>query len=284
VEDPLAILGERWRKEIFSTRSANRKKAEDGVRRTYRAAGLPEPKLLLWFDGLLEAALAAEQLGSWEDLNWRLPPKALRHRQRVQRELRQRLGLRTWRQVVRAAGMDHDRIPIEEREVVFPSGANQGTHRVKFALHDPNSLPVRLAGYDPFRAQPVIESTSAQAIASELDRASRVFLEQQRELFSAYMGPGVPGHTSLDTLSPVFARHYPFGFLFQHEALIRLRREPASAPYAGLCATAHSCCAWWAFSNAAILADRPLELHLDAHGNLHHPSGPAIVYRSGLAL
>jgi hypothetical protein len=96
----LEILRERWLHAIFSTRPANREKAEDGVRRTYRAAGVREPQQFLWFDGLLEAALAAEQLGASADRNWMLPPLALRHRKRVRADLRRRLGLRTWRQVV----------------------------------------------------------------------------------------------------------------------------------------------------------------------------------------
>ena len=71
------IVRDRWFDSIFSTKPANRRKAEDGVRRTYRAAGVMEPELFLWFDGLLEAAIAAEQLGPLQEANWMLPPKAL---------------------------------------------------------------------------------------------------------------------------------------------------------------------------------------------------------------
>jgi hypothetical protein len=93
-EKSLRILRDQWFESILSTKPANRKKAEEGVRRTYRAAGVREPELFLWFDGLLEAALAVDQLGPLLELNWMLPPKALKHRKRVQPDLRQRLGLR----------------------------------------------------------------------------------------------------------------------------------------------------------------------------------------------
>src|SRR5579864_3955476 len=105
----LKILRNRWFDSIFSTKPANRRRAEDGVRRTYRAAGVTDPELFLWFDGLLEAAIAAEQLGPLQETNWMLPPKAIKYRQRVQGDLRRRLGLRTWRQVVNAVGPEHTR-------------------------------------------------------------------------------------------------------------------------------------------------------------------------------
>jgi hypothetical protein len=40
----------RWLTWIFSTKPANREQAEEGVLRTYRAGGVPEPEILLRFD------------------------------------------------------------------------------------------------------------------------------------------------------------------------------------------------------------------------------------------
>jgi hypothetical protein len=251
----LEILRERWLHAIFSTRPANREKAEDGVRRTYRAAGVREPELFLWFDGLLEAALAAEQLGASADRNWMLPPLALRHRKRVQADVRRRLGLRTWRQVVRAIGPEHTR------------------HRLA-------GLPTN----SPLDPKAPLECPALEKMARELDQAACNFRQQQRKLFAGHMGPGPSGHSSLDSLYSVFGNDYPFGFLAVHDFLFRHCREKASAAYAGLCATAHNCSAWWAFANAAILADRPRELNFDREGVLHNADGPAIVYRSGLEL
>ena len=105
----------RWLEWIFSTKPANREQAEEGVRRTYRAAGVPEPEILLWFDDLMEALLVTEQLSDYRESNWKLPPEALRRREEVQRRVRNRLGLRTWKQVVQAAGKWHSPHRYEEK-------------------------------------------------------------------------------------------------------------------------------------------------------------------------
>ena len=283
-ERQLKILRDRWLQSIFSTRPANRKKAEEGVRRTYRAAGVRDPELFLWFDGLLEAAIAAEQLGPLSDANWMLSRKALARRTWVQRDLRHRLGLRTWRQVIETIGPRHTRYRSEEREVLNRSGFGKRTLLIEVAVECESSLQAGLASYDPFDPKPVLDCPAAATVAREIDQSARNFREQQRRLFSCHMGPGSPGHSSLDILSPVFDRDYPFGFLAKHDFLSKVFREQASLAYAGLCITAHNCSAWWPFANAAILADRPRELHMDGEGRLHNIGGPAIIYRSGLEL
>jgi hypothetical protein len=277
----LEVLRERWLQSIFSTKPANRKNAEDGVRHTYRAAGVKQPDLFLWFDGLLEAAIAVEQLGPSVDSNWMLPPKALKHRKRVQGDVRHKLGLRTWRQVIKTIGPEHTGNRFEEREVLNTSGVGKPALRANLAVEREDSLQAGLAPFDP---EGIPDCPAVERVVREIDAAAANLREQQRKLLKCYMGPGIPGHSSLDSLFPVFARDYPLGFLAMHEFLFRICRVKASVPYTGLCLTAHNCSAWWPFANAAILADHPRELHLDAQGKLHNLVGPAIVYRSGLGL
>jgi hypothetical protein len=50
----------RWLNWIFSTIPASREQAEEAVRHTYRAGGVPEPEIFLWFDDLIEAMLVTE--------------------------------------------------------------------------------------------------------------------------------------------------------------------------------------------------------------------------------
>src|SRR2546427_12427496 len=100
---------------IFSTKSANRKQAEEGVRHTYRAGGVPEPAMVLWFDDLIEALLVLEQLSDYRHSNWKLPPESLRRRERVRRQLRNMLGLRTWSQVIHTIGAQHTANRYDER-------------------------------------------------------------------------------------------------------------------------------------------------------------------------
>jgi hypothetical protein len=94
----------RWIEWIFSTQPADRDRAEEGVRLTYRAAGVPEPKLFLWFGDLVEASLAAEQLWKFRESNWMLPPESLRYREETQERVCRRLGLRTWDEVLETVG------------------------------------------------------------------------------------------------------------------------------------------------------------------------------------
>src|SRR5215510_4636796 len=88
----------RWLEWIFSIKPADREQAEDAVRHTYRAGGVPEPEIFLWLDDLMEALLVTEQLSAYRDFNWTLPPDSLRRREEVQRRVRNKLGLRTWKQ------------------------------------------------------------------------------------------------------------------------------------------------------------------------------------------
>src|SRR5438874_11417463 len=85
----------RWLEWIFSTEPADRERAEEGVRLTYRAAGVPEPEIFLWFDDLREALLATEQLSERRASNWMLAPESLRLRDDAQQRVQTNLGLPT---------------------------------------------------------------------------------------------------------------------------------------------------------------------------------------------
>jgi hypothetical protein len=41
---------------------------------------------------------------------------------------------------------------------------------------------------------------------------------------------------------------------------------------------------WWAYPEAAVLTERPVLLHLDEQGELHHDTGPALSYPDGWSL
>src|SRR5260370_16587445 len=94
----------RWLEWIFSTKPASREQAEEAARHTYRAVGVPEPGIFLWSDDLMEALLVTEQLSDYRESDWMLPPESLRRREEMQRRVRNKLGLRTWKQVVQAVG------------------------------------------------------------------------------------------------------------------------------------------------------------------------------------
>jgi hypothetical protein len=41
---------------------------------------------------------------------------------------------------------------------------------------------------------------------------------------------------------------------------------------------------WWPFANAVVLCERPIAVHLDELGRLHHGDGPALAYADGFEL
>ena len=49
----------------------------------------------------------------------------------------------------------------------------------------------------------------------------------------------------------------------------------------GLLAVARTAGWWWAFSDVAVLTERPTALHRDAAGRLHNPDGMALQYPDG---
>jgi hypothetical protein len=52
----------------------------------------------------------------------------------------------------------------------------------------------------------------------------------------------------------------------------------------GLLRVGESAGEWWPMRESVILTERPVELHHDAQGRLHHPSGPAVRYPDGWCL
>ena len=42
-----------------------------------------------------------EQLSDYRESHWKLPPESLRRREKIQRRVRNKLGLHKWKQVVR---------------------------------------------------------------------------------------------------------------------------------------------------------------------------------------
>lgn len=80
------------------------------------------------------------------------------------------------------------------------------------------------------------------------------------------------------TLDAVLGQH-DAPWLAAFAALDRL--NPALT---GLSEVAQSAGWWWPYENVVILSERPVELHRDEPGRLHHGEGPALAYPDGFAL
>ena len=262
----------RWLEWIFSTEPADRERAEEGVRLTYRAAGVPEPEIFLWFDDLREAFLVNEQLTDYQKSNWMLPPESLRFREEVRHRLRTRLGLSTWKQVVRAVGPEHSPHRHESR-------VHKG-FRLAVAVRRQDSLQ---AGLPTMPDDPPSDWEAIEEAARSVWRASYASDTELRDIVERSAGPGPPGHFGIGWVLTVY-HHYRWDQLFRHDCLWSILGERDSARYHGLRLTVQHCGPWWAYAKAAILCDRPLILRRDSQGRLHNENGPAVVFRNGVEL
>jgi len=262
----------RWLEWIFSIEPADRDRAEEGVRLTYRAGGLPEPKVFLWFDDLKEALLVLEQLGDYRHSNWKLPDEPLRLREDVQQRLQTRLGLDNWEDVVQALGPFDSANRHETKE---HKGVN-----FRVAVRRRDSLRAALP---TFVDDPTSDCQAIDDIALSFGKvAFRAFIEiEQIARYST--GPSVPGHFGTGLVLSIYDDYRP-ALLFRHDCLLSILGEQTSARYNGLCLTLRHCGPWWAFANAAILCDRPRIACRDEERRLHNPSGPAVVFRNGVEL
>jgi hypothetical protein len=262
----------RWLDWIFSTKPADREHAEEAVRHTYRAGGVREPEIFLWFDDLIEAMLVTEQLSSYLEHNWMLPPESLQRREEVQYRVCNRLGLGTWEQVVKAVGPQHRANRHETR-----------LHRgIKFGVAVPRTdtlqagLPISLndspCDYD------VIEQ--AAVAVGRLGIRSCVEIAQ---IVQSSAGPGIPGHSGIGYV-PCIYDEYRFEQLFRHDCLLSICGDRASVAYDGLRRTVQHAGPWWPFANAAILCDRPRHAHRDSERRLHRENGPAVTFGNGVEL
>ncbi len=262
----------RWLNWIFSTIPASREQAEEAVRHTYRAGGVPEPEIFLWFDDLIEAMLVTEQLDVYRESNWKLPPESLQRREEVQHSVCNRLGLGTWEQVVEAVGPQHCANRHETR-----------LHRgIKFGVAVPRTdslqagLPISLndspCDYD------VIEEAAVAVGRPGIRSCFEIPQIVQRSA-----GPGVPGHSGIGHV-PCIYHEYRFEQLFRHDCLLSICGDQASVAYDGLRRTVQHAGPWWPFANAAILCDRPRDAHRDSECRLHRENGPAVTFGNGVEL
>lgn len=262
----------RWLGWISSSKPANRAQAEEGVRFTYRAGGVPEPRIFLWFDDLPEALLATEQLSDYRESNWMLPAEALRRRMDVRKRIRHRLALRTWKQVVQAVGARHT--PGRHEQV-----AQNGIQWLA-AVPREDSLQ---AGLPAAIDDPATDWGVVEDLAAAIESAGSAYYAEMRGSAERTSGPGILGHAGIGYV-PTIYDSYRLGQLFRHDCLSRVCGERGSARYTGLRLTAEHCLAWWAFANAAILCDRPQIVQRDESGRLHCDKGPAVVFRNGVEL
>lgn len=246
-----------WLKLLFSTEPADRSRAESGVRDVYAASGLPHPRYFLWFDSPFDAAWTVAMLHANHDDTWgHIIGEASRsttQRQKmesVQADLCRRLAEADWPGSCSSSGPpfdclspEHSRQFFELRRTLYPSVD---------ALW--KALAFTADGDDLYRAELYFLGIPSGVLSNQ---------ESARPV-------GLQINASVRTL-------YPYSVIAADEA------QGCTPPplLAALWEIARACGPWWAFEHAAILTDRPAEIHLNDRFLLHRGDGPAVVYRDG---
>jgi len=262
----------RWLDWIFSTKPADRRLAEEAVRHTYWAGGVREPEIFLWFDDLTEAMLVTEQLSNCRESNWMLPPESLERREEVQHRICNKLGLRTWEDVVQAVGP-------EQRANRHETRLHRG---IKFRVAVPRNDSLQ-AGLPISLNDSRCDYTLIEEAAEVVGRRGIRSCTEIAQIVQCSAGPGIPGHSGIGHM-PCIYYDYRFEQLFRHDCLLSICGDQTSLAYDGLRRTVQHAGPWWPFANAAILCDRPQDAYRDSEGRLHRDNGPAVKFRNGVEL
>jgi hypothetical protein len=246
-----------WLNLMFSTEPADRPQAESAVRDVYAASGLPQPRYFVWFDSPFDAAWTVAMLHARHDDAWgRIIDEAFRsrcHRQKmeeVQADICRRLAEPDWPGACSAIGLPFDCLSPERPRQFFE---------------------LRLTLYPSVAA--LWKACAFTADNDDLYRAELYFLGVSSGVLGSQESARPVG---LKINSSVLSM-YPYSIIAADE------RQGCTPPplLAALWEVARNSGPWWTFEHAAILTDRPAEIHRNDRLLLHRGDGPAVVYRDG---
>lgn len=78
--------------------------------------------------------------------------------------------------------------------------------------------------------------------------------------------------------------HFDAGWLGFYDTFRSAGLKEETEDLVGLMEVAQAAGWWWPFENLVVATDRPISMHLDATGQLHNESGPAISYADRFSL
>ena len=252
-----------WLAQLHSTAPADRPRAESGVRALYAAGGFAEPRHFFWFDSPCAASWAVAALvpkghSSGSQL---LSPNALSRDDKEQLErtrsaMAEQLGLSDWNQVAAAIGparIASLQLGIDPRRLFGPAFIE-----ARYSLVDDVAALFTVHGDedDLARAESHFWGSNWGVLHSALHCSTTNWLIGQsffdEESFSRMA----------DDEHHIADREPP--------PLLRATSEIARS--SGM---------WWAYDNAAIMCDRPSEIHVNERHLPHRVDGPAVVFRDG---
>jgi Domain of unknown function (DUF6745) len=258
-----------WIKTLFSTLPADRPRVEIAAVDVYLAAGFQKPKHLLWFDSPLQASWAVALLLRPHSSVW------------------QQLLASTERTSSRREQLDHTRSDICQQvgtpnwdAAVTEVGLPLGHHWVQpdFSRGFPKMLPTEIQNARIHLYKDVSRLFVSPSDEDDLDRAEQQLFAGAR----AVLANLTDWHETNSIRSTSFLADYSFSKMATDEA--EVASNPAPPLLAAAWGVARSAGLWWPFANAAVLSDRPSEIHHDERYLLHRADGPAVVYRDDTKL
>jgi hypothetical protein len=305
-EVQLAAVRDEWRALGLATGPADRLRAERGMRAAYVAAGLPPPALFLWVRSPLEGVLGTMHLSV---TGARSEPSASKLRLAA---------------VLRAAYLDLVGRPGEEpwgrawAPLVQPPG-DRLTSYLAGALLDSRAVRDNVARRLPARIGRVVQGAVGPRVADQVRREvqgevrwhvlrhgwspvvaeiqTRAWERLKAHVEERYAGrrPWVRAWSVVRDLYRLVAiqeaLHAPAGdratpdWLAAYDFFGRACRVEAIERLHGLMELTRSAgWWWWPARGAAVLSERPDEMHMDEQGRLHSARGPAVIYPDGWAL
>ncbi len=251
----------RWRDALFSTSPADRVATEAAVGGLYNAAGIPPPRYYCWFDSPCAGAWAIALLLEPQDRNWDALVGSARRRRDERERLEQvqaQLLAQTSQSDIAAAiaAVGHPLSPP-----LMLGGVPSNT------LHN-DLLSARMDAHGD------VSALFSQPLDGPLQNAENGLWGN-----AGVLNSGLFCHTVQTLVSNSFYNGYSFTQMAMDEAAIVGRTPPPLLAAAWTIARAVG--PWWAWMNAAVLTEHPVELHVDREGRPHRPDGPAATYNDG---
>ena len=244
----LARVRDEWTGHGLAVGPADRAEAEAGVREVYLGAGRRPPERVIWLGSPMAGAIGADIRAG------RLPL----------------VTRRAWRTLPETAGEDIvDRVPQDppETDLIMVDPAPPGLDR----LERDRRWGGLLARLDR-EVSAAVDAGLGRAVGTAVDQAAPTWQDEQ-------VLPEVGALPRLGEYRP----RTP-GRLARLDFLHRCGVLELDRHTRGVLRVERAAGEWWPMRDTAILTERPVELHRDEQGRLHHPDGPAVRYPDGWCL
>ncbi|MFJ8746090.1 DUF6745 domain-containing protein [Embleya sp. NPDC127516] len=242
-----------WAHVAAATGPADRPAAEAAIKAVYRAAGMPEPERVVWYDSPLAAAVAAAvAAGSCKPADLAATRLSVKVPGRPGRPVQERLWSGPWTaakaEATAALGATGWDLAWAEGADRLWEPTRQLTERIREAVHS------GVGAWDPSVRTPAsrgrwdvadkVRATTHSALGGQHDAAWLAVFDGLKERFPEFEFP------LLAELGEV-ARHIGW---------------------------------WWPYERVVLVSERPTTMHRDDQSRLHNGDGPALSYADGFAL